>query len=98
MNYPTDLKDAEWELIEELFAAKSTGRPRKHSPRTILNAIFYVLKSGCQWRMLPKDFPSWKLVYWYFSIWTRSGLIEQMYKLLRKKHDYQWGRSLSLHC
>ena len=50
-------------------AANSYGRPRAHSLREILNAIFYLLKSGCQWRLLPHDFPRWPTVYWYFRKW-----------------------------
>src|SRR5918994_2778188 len=57
--YPTDLSDAEWTCIEpHLPPAKELGRPRIHSPREILDAIFYVLRSGCQWRLLPHDFPT----------------------------------------
>ena len=56
--YPTDLSDAEWNHIEaHLPAANGYGRPRAHSLREILNAVFYLLKSGCQWRLLPHDFP-----------------------------------------
>ncbi len=59
--YPTDLTDAEWGCIEpHLPAAKERGRPRIHSPRQILDAVFYVLRSGCAWRLLPRDFPPWK--------------------------------------
>jgi putative transposase len=62
--YPTDLSDAEWSPLEShLPAPKRRGRPRLHSPREILDAGFYVLKSGCQWRMLPRDFPPWKTVF-----------------------------------
>src|SRR5215211_2277716 len=65
--YPTDLSDAEWKYIEpHMPAPKGHGRPRAHSPREILDAVFYVLKSGCQWRLLPHDFPRWPTVYHYF--------------------------------
>lgn len=68
--YPTDLSDAEWSLLEpHLPAPKRRGRPRLHSPREILDAVFYVIKSGCQWRMLPRDFPPWKTV----SITSEDG-------------------------
>jgi putative transposase len=61
--YPTDVFDAEWMLLEpHLPASKHRGRPRLHSPREILNAVFYLLKSGCQWRTLPREFPPWKTV------------------------------------
>jgi putative transposase len=67
--YPTDLTDAEWGRLEAyLPGCKWRGRPRLHSsPREILNAVFfYVLKSGCQWRMLPREYPPWKTVFHYF--------------------------------
>ena len=65
--YPTDLSDAEWNYIEpHLPAPKGQGRPRIHDLREILNAVFYLLKSGCQWRLLPHDFPRWPTVYHYF--------------------------------
>src|SRR5215203_6027145 len=65
--YPTDLSDAEWTLLEpHLPVPKQRRRPRLHSPREILNAVYYVLKSGCQWRMLPREFPPWKTVFHYF--------------------------------
>ena len=68
--YPTDLSDAEWNYIQpHLPAPKGHGRPRTHSLREILNAVFYLLKSGCQWRLLPHDFPRWPTVYHYFRIW-----------------------------
>jgi putative transposase len=68
--YPTDLSDAEWNYIQpHLPAPKGYGRPRTHDLREILNAVFYVLKSGCQWRVLPHDFPRWPTVYHYFRQW-----------------------------
>jgi hypothetical protein len=72
--YPTDLSDAECNYIEpHLPAPKGHGRPRIHDLREILNAIFYVLKSGCQWRLLPHDFPRWPTVYHYFRQWRIDG-------------------------
>ncbi len=64
-NYPSDLTDQEWQEIQELFTFKKnvSGRRPKYSRRIILDAIFYVLRTGCQWRYLPKDFPPWKTVY-----------------------------------
>src|SRR3712207_4480458 len=65
--YPTDLSDAEWKYIEpHMPTPKGHGRPRIHSLREILDAIFYVLRSGCQWRLLPHDFPRWPSVYYYY--------------------------------
>lgn len=61
--YPTDLSDAEWSYLEPHFPVPSErGRPRVHSYREILNAVFYLLKTGCQWRMLPREFPPWQTV------------------------------------
>ena len=68
--YPTDLSDAEWNYIKpHLPAPKGHGRPRIHSLREILNAVFYILKSGCQWRLLPHEFLRWPTVYHYFRAW-----------------------------
>jgi putative transposase len=84
--YPTDLSDAEWNYIEpHMPAPKGHGRPRIHSPREILDAIFYVLKSGCQWRLLPHDFPRWPTVYHYFRIWRIDGTWEKINWAIRER-------------
>src|SRR3712207_398512 len=84
--YPTDLSDAEWNYIEpHMPAPKGYGRPRTHSLREILNAIFYFLKSGCQWRLLPHDFPRWPTVYWYFRTWRMDGTWERINRSLRER-------------
>src|ERR687893_561090 len=84
--YPTDLSDAEWRYIEpHLPAPTGHGRPRTHSPREILNAIFYLLKSGCQWRLLPHDFPRWPTVYHYFRTWRMDGTWERVNRALRER-------------
>ena len=81
--YPTDLSDAEWNYIEpHLPAPKGLGRPRTHDLREILNAIFYLLKSGCQWRMLPHEFPRWPTVYHYFRRWRMDGTWERVNRSL----------------
>jgi len=65
--YATDLSDGEWALLHPLLPpAKPGGRPRSSDLRSILNAIFYVLRSGCPWRLVPRDFPPWSTVYDYF--------------------------------
>jgi transposase len=64
---------------------KATGRPRIYPAREILDAVFYVLKSGCAWRLLPHDFPPWKTVYHYFRAWRLSGLWERMHSALRER-------------
>jgi putative transposase len=84
--YPTDLSDAEWNYIKpHLPAPKGHGRPRTHSLREILNAIFYVLKSGCQWRLLPHDFPRWPTVYHYFRQWRIDGTWERINRAIRQR-------------
>ncbi len=65
--YPTDLSDVQWSRLRSyLPTPKAQGRPRTHSLRDVLDAIFYVLKSGCHWRLLPHDFPPWSTVYYHF--------------------------------
>ena len=84
--YPTDLSDEEWKYIEpHISVPKGQGRPRTHSPLEILNATFYVLKSGCQWRMLPHDFPRWPTVYHYFRKWRLDGTWERINKAIRER-------------
>ena len=84
--YPTDLSDAEWNYIEpHMPAPKGHGRPRTHSLREILNAVFYVLKSGCQWRLLPHDFPRWPTVYHYFRAWRIDGTWERINRAIRQR-------------
>lgn len=84
--YPTDLTDEEWQGLEPLIPPiKSGGRPADHTRREILNAILYVLRSGCQWRMLPHDLPSWKTVYTYYRNWRLDGTWEDIHGALRKE-------------
>jgi putative transposase len=86
MAYPTDLSDAEFRHIEEhLPTANQRGRPRIHAPREILNAVFYVLKSGCPWRLLPRDFPPWRSVYHWFIAWRIDGTWERLKAGLRER-------------
>src|SRR5436305_461498 len=83
--YPTDLSDDEWKYIEpHMPRPKGHGRPRIHSLREILNAIFYLLRSGCQWRMLPHDFPRWPTVYHYFRKWRLDGTWESINRAIRE--------------
>lgn len=91
--YPTDLSDEEWGLLETyLPASKWRGRPRLHSPREILNAVFYLLKSGCQWRMLPREFPPWKTVFHYFRAWRLDGTWERLNRAMRRLLREKLGR------
>src|SRR5262245_42303440 len=82
--YPTDLTDTEWTVLTPLIpAAKPGGRPRTTDMREVINAIFYILRGGCQWRMLPTDFPPHQTVYHYFWTWRRAGVWERMHDTLR---------------
>ena len=91
--YPPDLHCTEWEQIACFFPPKTRGRPRKWEVWLIINAILYVTRTGCQWRMLPRDLPPWQTVYGYFWRWTRSGLWEQINAVLVKKARQQAGRN-----
>ena len=82
--YPTDLSDHEWNLLTHLVPeAKSGGRPEAYPKREILNGIFYLLRTGCSWRMLPHDLPPWRIVYHYFRQWRQDGSWQVMHNLLR---------------
>ena len=92
--YPTDLSDAEFGHIEpHLPATNQRGRPRIHAPRDILNAVFYVLKSGCPWRLLPRDFPPWRTVYHWFRAWRIDGTWERLNAALRERLRTRLGRN-----
>jgi putative transposase len=85
MRYTSDLSDTEWQLLSYCFPKPSQkGRRRKHPFRELLNAIFYLVKTSCQWRNLPKDFAPWPTVYHYFRLWKRSGLLHQIHTHLRQ--------------
>jgi putative transposase len=81
--YPHGLTDAEWALVQDIFQQKGPGRPPKHSRRAVLDACIYVVRSGCPWRMLPKDLSPWQAVYGQFRRWTEAGVFEQMHDRLR---------------
>lgn len=90
--YPSDLTDAQWKILEPLVPAPKPGpQPAKHTRREIINAIFYVNRAGCQWRMLPHDFPKWQLVYSYFRRWKRDGTWQQINDALRGQVRQQEG-------
>src|SRR5918992_1675750 len=92
--YHTDLSDAEWAYLEvHLPTPQSYGRPRVHPPREILNAIFYIVRSGCAWRLLPHDFPPWKTVHHYFRIWRIDGVWERLNAALRERLRVRQGRN-----
>ena len=85
MGYTKDLKNKDWKIIESFFPREKRGRPREHSYRVILNAIFYVLTNGVKWRDLPENFPPWKTVYHYFVKWSNNGLLEKIQEYLNAK-------------
>jgi putative transposase len=95
--YPTDLTDQQWLILEPLLLATLSlsrrGRPRQVNLREIINAINYVLRTGCAWRLLPHDFPAWQTVYGYFRRWRDSQLWEKLNDLLRASVREQAGRA-----
>jgi transposase len=91
--YPSDLTDAQWAILEPLVPLAAPDAPHlMYERREIVNAILYVLRSGCPWRMLPHDLPAWGTVYWYFRRWQREGVWEQILHALRKQVRIQDGR------
>jgi len=92
--YPSDLSDAEYEKIQPHLPQPKTkrGRKRVHPLREVLNAIFYVLRTGCAWRMLPHDFPPWKTIYHYFRRWRQDGTWERLNAVLRTAVRVAEGR------
>jgi transposase len=96
LRYETDLTDAEWAVIEPLLpGALPRGRPRAWSLRNILNGIFYVLRGGIAWRLLPRDLPPWQSVYRWFAIWRDSGLFERVNHALIMADRERVGRAAS---
>ena len=92
--YPTDITDAEWTYLEPLMPApRPAGRPRVHPVRELLNGIFYILRSGCAWRLLPYDLPPWKTVYHYSRLWRLAGLWEKVNHALREAVRIKAGRA-----
>jgi putative transposase len=92
--YPTDLTDAQWEILEPLVQAPQPAlQPAKYTRREILNAIFYVNRTGCQWRMLPHDFPPWESVYGYFYQWRKDGTWQRINDALRRRVRERAGRN-----
>jgi putative transposase len=91
--YTSDLTDEQWERIKPLLPKELPWcRPRKYSYREILNGIFYLIRSGCQWRDLPHDFPPWSLVHYYYWTWRHNGLWQSIHDTLVKQVRRQVGR------
>lgn len=94
--YPTDLTDSQWEKIQPLLPAEqpagSPGRPRKYDYREIVNAILYLLRGGCAWRLLPHDFPPYVSVWGYFRCWRQDGTWQRVHETLRQQTRQQAGK------
>jgi putative transposase len=91
--YPSDLTDAEWHWIEEFIPPeKGGGRHRDTNLRAVVNGILYLLRAGCSWRMLPKEYPPWQTVYEYFSQWRKDGTLTRMHDALRRQVRVEAGR------
>ena len=96
LRYPSDLSDAECALVEPLIpAAKRGGRPRKVNVREVLNAIFYVLSTGCQWAALPRDLPPRSTVWDYLDLWDWDGTISRIHHVLYVECREKAGREAS---
>ena len=94
--YPSDLTDAEWALIAPMIApARRGGRPRDVNVREVLNAILYVLSTGCQWQALPKDLPPKSTAHHYFMLWDWDGTLERIHHALYVAVREQAGREAS---
>ena len=94
MGYPTDLSDEQWAIVSPLIPpAKPGGRPRTSDTRAVFNAILYTLRAGCQWRLLPRDFPAVSTVYGYFQAWQRDGTWAAIHDQLRGDLRERLGRT-----
>jgi putative transposase len=100
-SYGTDLTDEQWALVVSLIPeAKPGGRPRSIDVRVVVNAIFYLLRTGCQWRLLPHDFPPWPTVYYYFRRWEEEAvwlsMMRTLYPLVRRKAGRREAPSVAM--
>jgi transposase len=92
--YPSDTSEEQWALIEPLLPeVKTGGRPEKHPRRAVVDAILYVVRTGCSWRQLPADFPPWQTAYWYFVRWEQAKVTEQILPVVREQLRVQEGRN-----
>ncbi len=91
--YSTDLTDAQWALIEPLIpAAQPGGRPRSVDLREVVDAVLYLLRTGCSWRLLPNDLPPWGTVHYYYRRWRLDGTWERIHDALREQVRAKAGR------
>lgn len=91
-NYPSDLSDGQWQKIRRLLPPKKKRGRKPLDRRTVINAILYVVRTGCQWRALPKEFPKWKSVYNVFWRWRKAGVWKRVHDALREKVRKQAGK------
>ena len=95
-NYDSDLTSAQWQIVSRMLSKRSRrGRPISVSRREVVNAILYVVRSGCQWRLLPHDFPNWRTVYTIFWRWRRDGVWQRIHETLRKQVRRLCGKKLT---
>ncbi|MDE1191267.1 MAG: transposase [Arachidicoccus sp.] len=87
--YPSNVSDSGWKIISKYF---DTARNRKYSLREVWNALFYIIKTGCQWRMLPHDFPRWEVVYYYYRKWIEMELYDLILERLLSKVRVKKGQ------
>ncbi len=92
MTYPSDLTDKQWEIVGKHFHTGNYGKSRKHGQRDMINAIFYVIKTGCQWRFLPKEYPPWKSVYSFYKRAKDKGIWEKMMQDVVSRSRLKMGR------
>jgi putative transposase len=88
-NYPSNLSDSQWQVISKYLDAQ---RSRRYELREIVNAILYLVKTGCQWRMLPNDFAPWQLVYYYFNTWKKHEVFEVIHESLVQQTRLKQGK------
>jgi putative transposase len=95
--YGTDLTDAQWAVLEPVLppppARRGPGRPREVDLREVLDALFYMNRTGCQWRLLPHDFPPWWVIRYYFDRWGQDGTWERVNDALRREARLALGRN-----
>lgn len=94
-SYPSDVTDGQWRLIEpSIPPPRWGGRPREVNMREVVNAILYVVRTGCSWRQLPHEFPPWETVYYYFRRFQDDGTWRKIHDLLRARVRRKAGKTL----
>jgi transposase len=91
--YPSDLTDEQWAILAPMIPGpRPTGRPRKLEMREVINALLYLLRTGCAWRYLPHDLPPWRSVYAYFTQWRKCGVWKKIHDKLHERLRQEQGR------